>query len=129
MCDKFDKLDKHLEEMHKSIANIKHQYETAELDTEELDVFADFEDLFTPDVSRGERMTEEEKQSIEPDDLKPKKPSNRAPEGIRTFTVCRQSDESGISGEGVVIEGVTFATGHTVIHWLTPRSPRLYRFL
>ena len=39
--------------------------------------------------------------SIEPDDLKPKRPSNRAPEGIRTFTVCR----------------------HTVIHWLTP-SPR-----
>jgi hypothetical protein len=62
----------------------------------------------------------EEKQSIEPDDLKPKKPSNRAPQGIRTFTVCRQSDETGISGEGVVIEGATFATGHTVIHWLTP---------
>jgi hypothetical protein len=41
----------------------------------------------------------EEKQSIEPDDLKPKKPSNRAPQGIRTFTVCRQSDETGISGE------------------------------
>ena len=28
-----------------------------------------------------------------------------------------------ISGEGVVIEGATFATGHTVIHWLTP-APR-----
>ncbi len=41
----------------------------------------------------------------EPEDLKPKKPSNRAPEGIRTFTVCRQNDETGISGEGVVIEG------------------------
>ena len=27
------------------------------------------------------------------------------------------------SGEGVVIEGATFATGHTVIHWLTP-APR-----
>ncbi len=61
--------------------------------------------------------------STEPEDLKPKKPSNRAPQGIRTFTVCRQSDETGISGEGVVIEGVTFATGHTVIHWLTP-APR-----
>lgn len=65
----------------------------------------------------------EEPMSIEPEDLKPKKPSNRAPEGIRTFTVCRQSDETGISGEGVVIEGATFATGHTVIHWLTP-APR-----
>lgn len=59
----------------------------------------------------------------EPEDLKPKKPSNRAPEGIRTFTACRQNDETGISGEGVVIEGATFATGHTVIHWLTP-APR-----
>tara|TARA_R110000824_G_scaffold203320_2_gene387725 strand:+ start:43 stop:405 length:363 start_codon:yes stop_codon:yes gene_type:complete len=59
----------------------------------------------------------------EPEDLKPKRPSNRAPEGIRMFTVCRQRDETGISGEGVVIEGVTFATGHTVIHWLTP-APR-----
>ena len=61
--------------------------------------------------------------SMEPEDLKPKKQSNRAPEGIRTFTVCRQSDETGISGEGIVIEGVTFATGQTVIHWLTP-APR-----
>jgi len=61
--------------------------------------------------------------STEPEDLKPKKPSNRAPEGIRTFTVCRQKDETGISGEGVVMEGVMFATGHTVIHWLTP-APR-----
>ena len=57
------------------------------------------------------------------EDLKPKKPSNRAPEGIRTFTVCRVSDESGISGTGVVIEGAMFATGHTIIHWLTP-APR-----
>jgi len=61
--------------------------------------------------------------STEPEDLKPKKPSNRAPEGIRTFTVCRQKDVTGISGEGVVMEGVMFATGHTVIHWLTP-APR-----
>jgi len=61
--------------------------------------------------------------STEPEALKPKKPSNRAPEGIRTFTVCRQSDESGVSGEGIVIEGAVFATGHTVIHWLTP-APR-----
>ena len=65
----------------------------------------------------------EEPTPTEPEDLKPKKLSNRAPEGIRTFTVCRQNDETGISGEGVVIEGATFATGHTVIHWLTP-APR-----
>jgi len=61
--------------------------------------------------------------ATEAEDLKPKKPSNRAPEGIRTFTACRQNDETGISGEGIVIEGATFATGHTVIHWLTP-APR-----
>jgi len=61
--------------------------------------------------------------ATEPQDLKPKRPSMRAPEGIRSFTVCRQHDESGISGEGVVVEGVMFATGHTVIHWLTP-APR-----
>ena len=67
--------------------------------------------------------------STEPEDLKPKKPSNRAPQGIRTFTVCRQSDETGISGEGVVIEGVTFATGHTVIHWLTPAPAARSHFL
>ena len=43
-------------------------------------------------------MPPEEKEfSTEAEDLKPKKPSNRAPEGIRTFTVCRQSDETGIS--------------------------------
>ena len=67
---------------------------------------------------------DESKDSItDAESLRPKKPSNRAPEGIRAFTVCRQSDETGISGEGVVIEGATFATGHTVIHWLTP-APR-----
>ena len=71
-------------------------------------------------------MKEEDQQlppSTEPEDLKPKKPTNRAPEGIRTFTACRQSDETGISGEGVVIEGCVFATGHCIIHWLTP-APR-----
>jgi len=68
-------------------------------------------------------MSESNPESVEPEDLKPKKPSNKAPQGIRTFTVCRQNDETGISGEGVVIEGVTFATGQTVIHWLLP-SPR-----
>ena len=67
--------------------------------------------------------TTEASSAPEPEDLKPKKPSNRAPEGIRTFTACRQHDETGISGEGIVIEGATFATGHTVIHWLTP-APR-----
>ena len=54
------------------------------------------------------------------DNLKPKPPPKLAPEGIRTFTVCRNYDETGDSGEGVVIEGVTLATGHCVVHWLYP---------
>ena len=61
--------------------------------------------------------------STEVEDLKPKKLTNKAPQGMTTFTVCRQNDETGISGDGVVIEGCLFATGHTVIHWLTP-APR-----
>jgi len=54
------------------------------------------------------------------EELKPKKPARLAPEGIRTFTVARQYDETGVSGEGVVIEGVTLATGQCVVHWLYP---------
>ena len=53
-------------------------------------------------------------------DLKPKPPAKLAPQGIKSFTVCRQTDETGISGEGIVIEGVVLATGQCVIHWLYP---------
>ena len=53
-------------------------------------------------------------------DLKPKPPSKLAPQGIRTFTVYRGSDESGVSGDGIVIEGVVLATGHCIVHWLYP---------
>ena len=67
--------------------------------------------------------TEEAEVSTDAEELKPKPAENKAPRGIETFTICRQSDETGISGEGVVIEGCVFATGHTVIHWLTP-APR-----
>ena len=59
---------------------------------------------------------EQEKQ----EDLIPNPPSKLAPRGIRTFTVCRQLDETGVSGEGVVIEGVVLASGHCIIHWLYP---------
>ena len=65
----------------------------------------------------------EEASSTEPEDLKPKRPTAKAPEGIRTFTVARQYDETGVSGVGVVIEGVVLATGQAIIHWLTP-APR-----
>ena len=64
-----------------------------------------------------------EEVSTEPEVLKPKRPTQQAPEGIRTFTIARQSDETGVSGVGVVIEGVVLATGQAIIHWLTP-APR-----
>jgi hypothetical protein len=54
------------------------------------------------------------------DDLKPKPIPKLAPQGIETFTVKRCYDESGVSGEGVVIEGTIHATGQAVVHWLYP---------
>jgi hypothetical protein len=42
---------------------------------------------------------------------------------MRTFTVHREYDVSGVSGTGVVVEGVLFSTGVVVVHWLTP-APR-----
>ena len=56
----------------------------------------------------------------EAEDLKPKPPSKLAPRGIRSFTVCRQLDETGVSGEGVIIEGVVLGTGQCIVHWLYP---------
>lgn len=37
---------------------------------------------------------------------------------IKNFWVYRQEDESGVSGTGLVIEGVEFTTGKVVISWL-----------
>jgi|TARA_R100000234_G_C4937740_1_gene151486 hypothetical protein len=65
-------------------------------------------------------MIMEENKSEGSEDLKPKPPPKRAPRGIRSFTVCRQHDETGVSGEGVIIEGVVLASGHCIIHWLFP---------
>lgn len=45
---------------------------------------------------------------------------DRAPSGMRRFTMRRDADASGVSGTGVVLEGVLFSTGPVVIHWLTP---------
>ena len=57
-------------------------------------------------------MTEDNKTTEEvADDLIPKPPSKLAPRGITSFTVFRQHDETGVSGDGVVIEGVVMATG------------------
>jgi hypothetical protein len=44
----------------------------------------------------------------------------RAPFGMRTFTLRRESDVSGVSGTGLVLEGALFSTGVVVVHWLTP---------
>jgi hypothetical protein len=45
---------------------------------------------------------------------------DRAPSGMRRFTMRREEDFSGVSGVGNVLEGVLFSTGVVVIHWLTP---------
>lgn len=50
--------------------------------------------------------------------LLPKAPAKLAPRGIQSFTVYRTEDETGVSGDGIVIEGVRMATGQCVIHWL-----------
>ena len=34
--------------------------------------------------------------------------------------MMREQDVSGVSGTGIVLEGVLFSTGVVVIHWLTP---------
>ena len=62
----------------------------------------------------------EQEEEIQPEDLLPKPPPKRAPRGIRTFTVARKNDETGVSGVGVIIEGVEYATGQVVVHWLFP---------
>ena len=64
---------------------------------------------------------EENNRPEEAEDLKPKPPPKRAPRGIRSFTVCRQHDQTGVSGEGVIIEGVVLASGHCIVHWLFPQ--------
>ena len=67
--------------------------------------------------------TQEEGESVldlEQEDLKPKPRPKLAPRGIEMFTVCRQHDETGVSGEGVIIEGVVLGTGQCIVHWLYP---------
>lgn len=69
----------------------------------------------------NESGTSEESVSSQAEELIPKKPSKLCPRGIQTFTVVRQNDETGVSGEGIVIEGVVLATGQCICHWLYPR--------
>jgi|TARA_Y100000034_G_scaffold63492_1_gene76801 hypothetical protein len=77
----------------------------------------------TKKKAKEEPEEAKEEASTEPEVLKPKRPATQAPQGIRTFTIARQYDETGVSGIGVVIEGVVLATGQAIIHWLTP-APR-----
>ncbi len=73
-------------------------------------------------MAEEENISQEEEESPPlAEELIPKKPSRLCPRGIQTFTVARQSDETGVSGEGVVIEGVLLATGQCIAHWLYPR--------
>ncbi len=46
------------------------------------------------------------------EDLLPKAPAKLAPRGIQSFTVYRTADETGVSGDGIVLEGVRLATGN-----------------
>lgn len=41
--------------------------------------------------------------------------------------MIRNNDESGVSGTGIVIEGIIFSTGRTVVQWLVaPCSVAIY---
>jgi hypothetical protein len=42
---------------------------------------------------------------------------------IRTFEVIRQEDESGVSGVGLVAEGVIFSDGTCITRWVSHISP------
>lgn len=58
--------------------------------------------------------------SIKIEGLEPKSLPRRAPQGMVNFTVTRIHDQTGVSGTGIVAEGVVFATGKVALHWLTP---------
>jgi len=66
----------------------------------------------------GEMAPKKKDEQVE--SLKPSPPPSLAPRGIRAFTVYRDDDQTGVSGPGVVIEGVKLASGQAVIHWLYP---------
>ena len=71
-------------------------------------------------MTEEKTTVEETEEQSKNENLRPKPPARLAPRGIRAFTVCRQADESGVSGDGVVIEGCVLATGQAIVHWLYP---------
>ena len=65
-------------------------------------------DRVSPELNVGDiliekKEIEEKTSSTEPEHLRPRPPGNRAPSGIRTFTIYRTSDETGVSGDGIII--------------------------
>lgn len=45
----------------------------------------------------------------------------------RRFHLVRHEDETGVSGEGIVVQGLEFASGYCLIRWtVPPRSIVLY---
>ncbi len=42
---------------------------------------------------------------------------------MRTFTVVREQDESGVSGVGTVAEGTIYSDGSCTVRWMAPESP------
>jgi hypothetical protein len=45
--------------------------------------------------------------------------AERGSAGFRRFVLVRYEDESGVSGTGVVAEGVQFSTGRCVLAWVS----------
>lgn len=43
---------------------------------------------------------------------------------MRRFTLNRTVDHTGVSGTGVVAEGIEFSDKSTVVHWVVPGKPR-----
>lgn len=47
---------------------------------------------------------------------------------MKNFELIRSKDESGVSGTGVVAEGIVFSNGVCVISWLRPiKSATVYQ--
>lgn len=46
-----------------------------------------------------------------------------APKGMLRYTMYRSNDESGVSGTGIVGQGVLFANGIVAHQWLCPPDP------
>lgn len=93
------------------------------------------EALNAPDHSEGnrswvERMKQDAKQdargtktdnfykglSIPPIDI------NKTPAGLTAFELIRQSDESGVSGTGLVLQGIIFNDGTVAVRWCTENA-------